>query len=334
MSTVRASKVHKSILAPEYHLARLIANVSNPDISWKIENSAAHWMGVRLDHNSNVFELNWRHRGIKGQMFFEFLPNTVQKIRLEHNFLTGPISIGLAAEKLERAYLDYNLLSGEIILGELPRAMKHFWVRFNQCAGKLDLTTLPPMMKDLLLDGNDFSGTIFFGSLPPTLSQLFLDHNRLNGELDLGFLPQELETLSLHNNSFTGVLNFSHLPKNMRQLALARNQFKGDVDISHLSKIYFLSLFENQLMVYVDKPQVSETLKRICVYDPPMQFLQVKDLPGRITRWDTASNVWYAYEGSPPEELCREMKSNESTRFSKEQWWTPLDADLWHTFDT
>ena len=333
-SHARPSKVHKSILAPEYHLAQFVANISNPHPSWTVENTAEDWGGVQLSKNSEIHSIYWSALGLRGSLNFAFIPNTLKDLRVERNHLTGPINIGHSAEKLRDCYLDSNKLNGEIAFSELPRTLHFFWARSNCCTGKVDLTSLPPTIRDLLIDSNDFSGSVLFGFLPPTISKLFLDHNRLEGYLDLSVLPRGLHTLSLHNNSFTGVLDFSHVPPDLTQLALARNKFEGVVDISQLPhSIYFLSLFTNEVLVYLDTSKAPNHLDKICVYDPPRKNLYLSKLPTRFAKWDTSSDVWYVYNGSVPETLIDADKEENSPSGSKSgnPWWQSFD-DQWDVF--
>ena len=333
----RPSKVHKSVLAPEYNLARLVANLSNPDPTWTVHTPPRGWVRVTVQEGSGeIHELRWNEMGLRGSLNFAFLPYTLRKVFLDKNHLTGQVTIGRVYENLHDLRVSYNRLDGPIAFEELPRGMVRFWGHNNAFSGGVDLSVLPPLIRILYLSENDFSGVVSFDSLPPAIEDLALDCNRFEGWLDFRTLPRCLTSLSLYNNSFTGRMDFSQVPPSMRQLALAQNKFEGDADISHLpNSVYFVSLFDNDVMVYIDDRCTPQELSKICVEAPPKKSVILNEIPARLAKWDTFSNVWYVYYGTVPQVFCGGSKKSilSARSESKPEWWKTLEENQWYVHE-
>ena len=83
----RPSKIHRTVLAPEFHLARLVANLTNPHVTWVVDNPACKWDGINVLESGEIDEIEWDGRDLQGSMDFAHLPKTVRRVELKIQFL-------------------------------------------------------------------------------------------------------------------------------------------------------------------------------------------------------------------------------------------------------
>ena len=330
-STNRPCKVHKSVMPPEYNLARLVANVSNPDPSWIVERTAMHWIGISVNSNRDVFEILWHEMGLQGRLNFLFIPSTVEKCFVHKNNLSGRVELG-RMDMLNDLRVGWNQLSGSFPLNDLPAVLTRLWGHSNHFTGGLDVTALPSQIQILYLYENAFSGPVCFTSLPASIVALALDCNRLEGSVEVSHLPPSLKSLSLYNNSFTGSLDFSRLSRSLNGLALADNKFVGEIDISILpDSMKFVSFFKNDLTAYIDMHRKPHKLSALCVSNPPRMKTDLSAIPTRFAKYDATSGDWFAYNGSVPESLQKSIETmEEAKQLVDSTWWNALDQDGWH----
>ena len=155
-----------------------------------------NWIGVHVDSNRNIIDIEWYERGLRGSLNFLFLPSTLRRGAFERNQLSGGVVLG-QVDMLSELSLSGNQLSGPFPLNDLPAALTRLWGHKNHFAGVLDLTALPPLIQILYLYENALSGTLCFTSLPASIVELALDCNLFEGSLDVSHLPSSLKSLSL-----------------------------------------------------------------------------------------------------------------------------------------
>ena len=186
----RPSRVRGSVLPQEYTLSQFVRNLTGKHESWTDSTPACEWMLVECDAHEHVTSLKWSRTlfedfefdppcaDIKGELQWEYTPQTLLVFESFLQDLSGPVRLAL-----------------------LPSCLREFDIGGNECSGHLDLTHLPCSLELLNLSYNSFEGDIDLNSLPASLCFLNLSSNALYGSLDFSKISSTVR-IQLDRNCF------------------------------------------------------------------------------------------------------------------------------------
>ena len=167
VSAPRPSKVRNAEMPQQYDLERLISNVTNQHVSWKVENSLSLWRGVSCNDLNRVEKLAWKSINLSGTLLWEHMPKSTLALDFQENSLSGKIHFDLLPPKLESMILSRNRFTGPIDLRSSPDTLMALFASVNLLSGELFLGDLNPKFTYLyLMDNQELEGTIYMSQLP------------------------------------------------------------------------------------------------------------------------------------------------------------------------
>ena len=184
----RPAKVKGAVLPQEYNLARFVANISNPGVTWTTNIRACDWKGVECNTDEQVeyFGLNpfdlfgaEEEDNYSGTFAWIYMPDTIKSF-----FMASQAGI-----------------TGTLPVADLPTSLTSFALTMCNMFGPVDLTVLPPNMHRLNLKDNQFSGALDLMSLPARMGVLLLEGNRFEGSVNLSRLPVTMKHIHLRGNN-------------------------------------------------------------------------------------------------------------------------------------
>ena len=201
----RLGKTRGIALPQEYHLTRLVQNITKRHESWTTATKACDWHGVRCNAQKDVTSFQWSEYNIptsslSGTLEWSGLPHSTRKFVVSHNHLQGELVCEKLPTNLEELDLTNNRFSGTPQFSSLPPNLRILTLRNNRFSGELSFSKLPSRMVVLNLGLNKFSGAPELRFLPCFLEELYLSDNHLSGWVNLALLPHWLTVLHLHNN--------------------------------------------------------------------------------------------------------------------------------------
>ena len=154
-------KVHRELFSDEIVMAQLISKLYPLDPSWNSRYPLKFWRGVTCtEDEGKVIAIDWSMMGLKGTLDFSLLPTELQRLRLDHNRLHGPLSLRNLPPHLCSLWIQYNNFTGYLDLSFLPLSLSSLSVAHNQLEGFPTLKKIPPKMQFLDLSYNDFEGHV------------------------------------------------------------------------------------------------------------------------------------------------------------------------------
>ena len=181
---VRLGKV-KAPLPPEYALALFIKDIENPHSTWSANTSACEWFGVSCNEARKPIHYDY----VTFQFFGPFL---FTEWRATTGVLRGQLSWAHLPDSVERLSVPRNDLSGGISVKDLPRSMLALILFGNQFSGELDLEALPGAIGVLDVKSNNLEGFVNMDRLPAGLLHLNLSNNfKLRGVCRESLLPRQ-----------------------------------------------------------------------------------------------------------------------------------------------
>eukprot|EP00009_Paramoeba_aestuarina_P007226 CAMPEP_0201514536 /NCGR_PEP_ID=MMETSP0161_2-20130828/6354_1 /ASSEMBLY_ACC=CAM_ASM_000251 /TAXON_ID=180227 /ORGANISM="Neoparamoeba aestuarina, Strain SoJaBio B1-5/56/2" /LENGTH=268 /DNA_ID=CAMNT_0047911121 /DNA_START=38 /DNA_END=844 /DNA_ORIENTATION=- len=194
----------------------------------------SEWKGMSLSNDGEVTQCTilthmWENSEFTGPVSIQWLPRTVESLRIHGTKLSGSVDFTSLPEKLRECGLTYNLFQGEVATSQLPQELGTLKLTSNQFFGSLDLGHLPKPLCELDVSKNAFSGPVSVGNLPSGLKTLNLSQNQFSGGLDLTDLSESLEVLYLSVNRFEGETDFSQLPKGLKKLSVSFTKLSGEI---------------------------------------------------------------------------------------------------------
>ena len=235
----------------------MISDLIRPDLFRK-ECGQYHkinrWSGLLLTSDENVKAISWSHYQLKGTIYFEWVPETVEKFVVDGNRLRCTINLYLLDRTaLKTLNVDRNELHGSVDLTHLPQVMESLSLAVNQLTGSIDLTRLPDSLRLLDLRLNQLSGSVNLTKLPKMMNWLNIMNNELEGTIDLSSLPQYMRNMYLNHNAFEGDLRLSHLPSALHWIDLSENQLQGEVCVEqNLPAVFKIELGCNGPLQLID----------------------------------------------------------------------------------
>jgi len=218
--TTRPGKVRGAFLSQEYDLDRFFQGVENIPLNWGDATSTTMWHNIRRDAEGTIISivLMNRSRRLRGQLHWEYFPQTITRLSLQGNELSGGVSFSYLSPCLKWMNIARNEFSGKLNLASLPQDLVEFIADENKFDGDLCLKSLPPSLVTLCLGSNQFSGSPELRMLPRKLNELHLENNNLEGRIDLSSLPPSLSVLDVQNNAkIYGEVDFSKLPERFKR---------------------------------------------------------------------------------------------------------------------
>uniref|UniRef100_A0A7S4PEA9 Leucine-rich repeat protein n=1 Tax=Paramoeba aestuarina TaxID=180227 RepID=A0A7S4PEA9_9EUKA len=184
-SDLHIGKVDKDLFAQETLLKMFIDGIENKEAVFSLHTNDGIVLFTVTGRNGRTIYtpegectlINWSKHDLRGCIRLECLPNTVEEVDVQINFLTG-----------------------EVNLTDLPRSMVSLNVSDNVFTGYVALTSLPHNLKRLNICRNQFCGSLDMTSLPSGLESLDISLNYFEGELDFDKLPSSLRTLNISTN--------------------------------------------------------------------------------------------------------------------------------------
>ncbi len=241
-----------SLTLSTFYLTNNGATWTNP---WDLSQPMDTWMGVTLDGNGCLNELDLSSRNITGNIPPELSNlSSLEVLYLTDNSLTGNIPVELGnMTNLTVLYLSENQLTGTIPveLSNLSNLLQ-LYLGYNQLTGTIpaELSNIS-VLRNLYINKNQLTGNI-----PPELGNCDLRYinfgdNQLTGNLPVEFSNcPNLVKMRLYDNQFTGNIppEFGVL-SNLTQLDVDGNLLTGNIppELGNLTSILDLQLQNNQL---------------------------------------------------------------------------------------
>ena len=141
------------------------------------------WRGLHFDRSNQVNRIEWPWSSLQGSVLVEWIPESVECLRIGHNKLCGSVHFNLLPPVLRMASMSTNEFSGSADFTCLPHAMRTLYIAVNHFSGSVDLTHLPDKLQSFDLSHNEFSGTISLSKIPGAMFNLDLRANAFVGEI-------------------------------------------------------------------------------------------------------------------------------------------------------
>lgn len=239
-----------------------------------------------LGQCSSLTILNLSYNSLNGNLPTSFIPETTQKLFLQHNQLSGSLSPHLFSSLHSLNYID---LSNNKFSGNLPLTLNQltklnfFFGNNNNFQGYM------PEFSSGQLKGLDVGYNALQGSIPQTLETfseirfVFLDHNAFEGPWINSSSWNSLTHLDLSHNHFSGFPeSVFHMPK-VTSLYLSYNHFEGS--LFSVTKTTCSSL----VYVYADHNRFSGALPFHWADEfPSLSFLHLQ--ANNLTGWLSFEN--------------------------------------------
>ena len=231
----------------------------------------SEWTGVKCNEDGDVAKIEWNDSGLhrmQGSIDFQWIPPTVQDLKLDSNFfkldLFGSVDVHLLPRGLHTLFMriytnnptDTIVFSGSF--SDLPESMETFdtlgctldmpffligipqrlheiHISYHEFAN-IDLRCDSTALTNLTLTKGSKQGTVSFLESPPMLASLDLTENRLVGSVSFQGLPDCLEEISLGDNHFHGIIVFEDLPSSLQFIHLRYAKFEKIIFNSALPK--------------------------------------------------------------------------------------------------
>lgn len=168
----------------------------------------------------------------------QFVSQTLTRLDLKHNNLTGSLSPTSLPPSLQYLSLSWNRFEGPVdqLLTRLNR-LNYLDLSLNQFTGVIPGSVFSFPITNLQLQRNGFTGSVQPGD-QVSISTVDLSYNRLSGEISSMF--STVENLYLNNNRFTGQVPGSFVDRllaaNIQTLYLQHNFLTG-IEINPTAEI-------------------------------------------------------------------------------------------------
>ena len=186
----------------------LVENIENVDkITASYPSDFFEWKGMTFTPDGDVETINWPALGLKGEMDFAWLPDSVTSFDIAIN----------------------RDISGTIMTATLPKNLKFFGAHSTQLSGSVDFTALPGPLRSLQLNDCAFSGTINVTQLPREMNDLYLQMNKFSGSVRLINLPETIRWIRMDGNKLKGLVVVGPIPTSLMMVSLVMNSIDGVV---------------------------------------------------------------------------------------------------------
>jgi len=252
---------------------------------WDLSKPLHTWYGVEAAVEGCVTELNLSRNHLKGTLP-DLNLQTIIRIDLSHDTLSGIIPDFTNLPNLEYLYLGNNQLSGNIPdFANLPNLIElSIWG--NELAGALPDFSGLPLLRILNLSSNQFTGTFPNFSKLDSLRNLWLYNNQLTGMIPNFIHLKKLTNIAIRYNQLEGAIpDFTHLTE-LERLGLSGNKLEGAIPDFNNPKLIFLDLsYNNHLSGAI--PNFSHI--------PELNYLYLSgnNLTGTAPNFSNLPNLWY-----------------------------------------
>ncbi|CAH8362315.1 unnamed protein product [Eruca vesicaria subsp. sativa] len=176
--------------------------------SWKIgtDPCGGKWFGIYCHKGQTVTGIHITQLGLTGTIQVDdlkSLPN-LKTVRLDNNYLSGPLPHFFKLRGLKSLMLSNNSFSGEIpqdFFKDLTK-LKRLFLDHNQFVGKIPSSLMQlPNLEEIHLQFNKFSGEILpMTDINKSLKIVDFSNNELEGEVPVSLSDRKNLTLLLEEN--------------------------------------------------------------------------------------------------------------------------------------
>mmetsp|Transcript_6312 Transcript_6312/g.9574 ORF Transcript_6312/g.9574 Transcript_6312/m.9574 type:complete len:215 (-) Transcript_6312:33-677(-) len=178
-------KIDKVLLSQQTLMELFSEGITNIQLTYRYEgsNEIDNWKGLVFSANGDIIQLLVDFLQLEGSINLQWLPSTIQLVRMCGNRLSGTLDLENLPDSLAELHLFTNRFVGSISLMKLPPEFQWLNVNDNNLSGSLDLTQLPNTLQCLYLSMNGFVGMTDFSKLPESLNVLSIQFTGLEGEI-------------------------------------------------------------------------------------------------------------------------------------------------------
>ena len=175
--SIKKGKSRLQLHPDEVILTQFLQDAKGTDPTWNANTPIEKWGSVMCSEDGRVVRLFWHGLGLRGNLSYRFLPDTLAYIDLRSNELGGTVDLSVFPQGLWSLALGHNRHTGELDFTHLPVALRNLDLSYNRFCGRLILSDLPPRLGALNLRHNDFSSVLDVSSLSRRLASLDLCSN-------------------------------------------------------------------------------------------------------------------------------------------------------------